>query len=726
MNRQILKAIDILKNRENLKLASEEDYSQEYSSSIEKIINLYIKDSAPHLLGRKIGFKLINKSADGYKAAADVLINLGNKVGHVIYIYDSGDLKVKNVLMLPDKDLYVPATPKWIERLSSSDDEFAKLIQSNEVHALSPDISPFKYSPNKRASLDEDSGNSFKNLLKTFVENDERCACLFVDLINKKADFVKFAVNRYGKDTIKKAIQNTKNYISRLHNHFKDEFSLEKKASLPEKIKFYKYQINGVYDDLDHEEKSKLLIRGYYIKDDRSKEEINLAKEVNIEKIAKRFGEPLWSGIYKIGDKYLLFLNNGSGMSEFVCDCTEPGPIRRKNLKVGVLSSSQTFNSAKNEVDISYDSFFVPDQDQEEAKNRLEKFLKNLKNFNKFVEEKRGRKKENSSLNESVAIAINPTTKEFIIFSYYNNKDSNTFLCGCLLYPHHKDVNVTLIPSSVTKLTVSKGHTDKLNTIKIAVPADWKVIELGSAAVSTNNITNNYKYLIDVRRLDEMVKESGFKIKNFDDTYFLNDKRYFNKSDVIKELVFNYNLSTSQAEHIVNTSSSKDKKYIVFNNQRQLVKKAQIPPTMPFAGPSANPMGQNVNMGVDYSGMGVGGGMGMSAGFPGQAMDPNMMTKMMSPQMQNTGLTDAYMVSSMLEHGGPELIRKYLKDVLKGNSNLAKIAMNLAWHKDELVEYYGEEEYGTLLDNINKLFNSIGEIYLKLQEKKVNLEHTLV
>lgn len=711
----------LVENR-NFKIADFDNVSKEYEDSISNLIHLYIKDSSPHLLQRVVGFKLINKSADGYKAIGDLVINLGKRLGHVLYVYDSGELKIKDLMLLPDKGLIVPATSEWVNKASSSDEDFINLVNSSDIQALSPDLSPFKYSPNKRASYISDE-DEIKDAIISLINECPKCCKAFIDLIDKKAEFIKFALNRYGKDTIKEAIKNYKKASFFGVEEFDSDNQLIK-SSPSYKIKFYKYNPtqNQYYDDLDSNEKAILKIKGYLIKDFRDEDELFTAKELNNEKIAEVITEPFYSGIYRVPEGFLMFLKNGSFLDEIMSKVTQKinkndlqdNLFKRRVSKMGVLAKSTSFNNPI--IDITYTrQFNVHQQNNEAAKSRLEKLIDDSKTILEYMRSSPIREKRSNKLNnesEHFIILINPHTKEFVPLKVSEKVKSNN-LCGCVPLPNYENACCSVVPSSAEAPFVIYN---KPNKCSISIPSFWKVIDLGTEwVIERNALTERYKGLV----AEQLSKTSSFETKYVDDTYILDNKIRFNDRFLfIKYLMTEKNLSEKQAEHIANSACNKPKLYVLFNKSNKAIeKKAQFPGMMPMAPPQAMPAAQPPQ-GMGSAGMG---------GYPAPGMmqpNPDQLNQMM--QTQQNQPVDTYLLSSMIEHGGHELIKKYLPYVLKGNSSIAKIALNLAWHKDELMNYYGEEEYETLLDSLNKTFFNVGELYLKLREKKMDIKEQLL
>ena len=129
----------------------------------------------------------------------------------------------------------------------------------------------------------------------------------------------------------------------------------------------------------------------------------------------------------------------------------------------------------------------------------------------------------------------------------------------------------------------------------------------------------------------------------------------------------------------------------------------------------------------------MGGGMPMDPAMMGggMPMDPAMMgPPEINPQfmdaaatLNDQGVFDAAAAASVLQ--SPELIEivsLYLPGLQKALDHLGRILLAISVKKQPLPQQLGEEEYSTLRKRIRRVFNTLGDIIIKL-DKQANAEH---
>jgi hypothetical protein len=680
-----------------------------------------LKDSAPYVLSNEIGFKVITRSEDGYKAIAAVAVSLGNKIGYIIFLFDSGDLKVKELLLIPSLDLVVPLTQEWVQHISSGvDDNFADLIKDTDINVASPDISPFKFSPVKRASWEEIdkalNDNSLIPEIKKLVK-EPAFGYSVINFIYKSADWIKFCRDRYGLDFIKDAAKSYieyKNRIDKKYNWIYEEPKIEKRSS---SLEIYKLEPNRTYPTLNSEQKSILLTRGFYINDKRPDSEIFTPKRINLEKAAATYYEPFKSGIYEEDDKYCLFLKNGRLFEPVCCCAGDSKKYRRfrKGIKLLIKGNSTKFTDPTVSILFNID-YKMNNPDSDLAEQTLNDFIDKLPTLEKYIKNNAGSSGDRRLNGKATCLLIiDPKSKEWILITL--DKVNKDFIKG-----HHEHHEIHIIPSSAEKAYLMDYGQE--NKFYFAVPKTYKVFKFNMD--HDNEIYNLFEGDYDAKaqmvtndNLDKLVeKGAAFKVSYVDQTYYLNKKAYSDYKDFVIDLVKDYNLRQNDAEMIAVKANFEPDYYVVLYNG-DLVKTAQLP-TMGAGMPMAAPTGQPAptpapGMGMDMYGAGVMPGQGQQM-MPDQQLTQTMNTE--QPQVKDTAI-----ISSMANSASTEqIVDKYLPTLLKAINALGRLLLNLNWHFDKLVERYGEQELSAIIDSARASFMRLGEIYLKLKEKSFSTE----
>ena len=122
-------------------------------------------------------------------------------------------------------------------------------------------------------------------------------------------------------------------------------------------------------------------------------------------------------------------------------------------------------------------------------------------------------------------------------------------------------------------------------------------------------------------------------------------------------------------------------------------------------------------------------GAQMDPSMMGGQMDPSMMGAQVNPQfmqdasaLNDQGVFDVAAAASVLQ--SPDLrdiVSSYLPDLQKSLDSLGRILLAVGVRKSHLVEQLGEEEYSSLRKKIKRVFNTLGDIVLKL-DKQNNID----
>lgn len=87
-------------------------------------------------------------------------------------------------------------------------------------------------------------------------------------------------------------------------------------------------------------------------------------------------------------------------------------------------------------------------------------------------------------------------------------------------------------------------------------------------------------------------------------------------------------------------------------------------------------------------------------------------------QMGSKELFDASTVSSVVSHAGlKRLISESYPHLLKSLKSLGDLLAHMAWNDEEWIERFGESDVGPIEDHTESVFNNLGKLVLKLQEK---------
>ena len=95
-------------------------------------------------------------------------------------------------------------------------------------------------------------------------------------------------------------------------------------------------------------------------------------------------------------------------------------------------------------------------------------------------------------------------------------------------------------------------------------------------------------------------------------------------------------------------------------------------------------------------------------------------------QAASTGqkeIFDTAMLGSLVKAvDSPALVDEYMGDMILGLDRIGRILFLLYWHPDEFAERYGREDLIELEDSLKTVFESMGDLVLKLKQSSIEPE----
>lgn len=111
---------------------------------------------------------------------------------------------------------------------------------------------------------------------------------------------------------------------------------------------------------------------------------------------------------------------------------------------------------------------------------------------------------------------------------------------------------------------------------------------------------------------------------------------------------------------------------------------------------------------------------------PEQPPGPDQGAMQVAQQAAQSGqkeVFDTAAIAAMLKAtGDDQLVDKHLGDLMKALNALGRILISLYWHGEEMRDRYGKSEIGELTDSVRNTFSNLGDVVLYLREKSVKPE----
>jgi len=451
-----------------------------FEKAFSNLVHAALKDRAPELIPYELGFQLLERSEDNTRAAGVMVFNINQQRIFLPVVFDSGELKGFDVLVLANQDLFVPLDSQWIDWIIQKNGTLTGSPAKPEGTFSVPQLEPYKTLPKKYAFI-----------LPKLVDKDPRCAeSLLKMVLSYPKAFEKYA-QVYGTKLFKTAMH-------RLLN--RPVLGKVKRIKGASRLSIYTPRSD--LTSLSPAEKSKVLTDGILIKDARtvtSKVLANFGENKSFQQVTS-------PGRYKVIDIQgklhdVLVLFKRKRLSDVLIY-----DIDTKRSRVTYSTSSTDFDNKQSYVAIK--NIIVAVSDHKDPLKELVKYLKD-----------NGTKVKNGDTLDKGSI---------IVTKYGNYIEDNTAIDGTYnIYTwespliEYRDKNI-FIPKESWKLKTSTNLTDRRSYAALGwMPADNSIVHafLAKYAARINIYSKGNEVLINSNKYDPidaliyLVKDLGIHEK---------------------------------------------------------------------------------------------------------------------------------------------------------------------------------------------------------------------
>jgi len=684
----------------------------------------YIKDKIPNLLKFMLGFEVTKKNDDGTQAVGLFRFQVSGRELYVPVFYKGGELKGADLLFDKDQDKFIPNKENWVDNLLNA--RPTELGGASDMGIGSPDMAALNagvdmsriYNPTMNTKLgmhDVGRGPSWTSLLDFIKVAGASTAVKFINTLATNPKLHKAATDFYG-DELYEAIDTA---IKSAAEVMETEDVVEPNAVVTID------SAKSVMDHLDDKERKALLEDGVaFAKVDETKARIPYKVETTMK-------TEVLDGPCVVD----VLMRSGQTEEVIALPAVIGNPnstvIISKNKKRPLMSAETSRVIAFAKEDAKGDDFAkffdsLPDcasakvDDNWEVKDR--KVYKNV-----FIT-------ENGQCTPPVALDLVIKNDDDITFNTYlylsnpNSVSTGDCVNHIVISKAHKRMqiidDIVYVPATA-KVYTQKVDNDKAPPSAYDVEGDRLPIELGDQRILEGRI----------RGLYDKVKVShsilGYSVN-------VNDKRLVtnvNKTSALIALVKQANIAPSYARSMlpqINVSSEFKFKKQAAGFDPGTVFAPPMPPVPTGMNPILGvqeqyPQSQTMNAMIPPSNQNVQNqtimdsltGMNQS-----QALDPTAVESIM--QAAQTGQRDVFDVSTigeLLNKADIDTpIEKFMVDLNMGLDRLGRLYFLMLYHGDKFAERYSQDDLPSLEESIRDTFINLGEIILKLKERKIEAD----
>lgn len=743
-----------------------------FEQAFSNLAHAYLQDKAPGLLDHEIGFQLLDRNAENTKAVGIFAFKIGSLWLYAPMFFLNGDLKGHELLYLKNQDMFVPMKENWINYLiNRKPSVLGEGIARNlsQFGQRQPDFTQMSRSPAKfgsaKPTLKEMMTAVLPTLAKTATLNTAKA---FEDL-GRALDLEKFlkeaklhtidflvkscqsapalaeAFNEFhGMEIIKEAIAAAKarDKATKIASVLSESPEKPVAAKTLKIISHDTTVQTSAPHEITEEEQEKLLRDGLLILDQRDRDNVSVAYNIQAE---KKFFNPTESGLYEI--------------------LVKPGEIERCYVAVHPMGAARRSDFVTVVRIDGRKEWINTRADHVWALARVEG-----DEFDSWYD---GLPEANSISGDARYMAINKrgdTTVPFRKIREYGSdefgatayevhmEDHSKFpprgsISGCcyldpLNYDKYRDgVRVHLngkkgsslrasmgdvfVPEGYKLLKVSKGEDDVENAEEAGQSAcgcgesDPPALQPGTMLDVQNALMNKTAAL--------HVRHNGTEIE-------INNGAKMSEKAALVNLVQVHGLREVAAREIIKRASAAKKyecriKYAEPYGSPMMINDAPGSPSIPepvYGGENIMSTRVPTQLGIDI-GVPVPGMSAMrtdrSIYNPNTMYDQTPMDKMQDSELQRImaaaqsgqrEVFDTAMIGSMLRAVRDDsMVERYMGDLTKGLDKLGRILFMFYWHGDKFAERYGKADMPELEDALRNAFEMLGDVILFLKQKTI-------
>ena len=709
-----------MKQNTKIKLADDVTFEQNFF----QIAFAYIRDKIPNLLDYMLGFEVVNKNDDGTNAIGLFKFAVNGKELFVPVFYKNGELKGADLLYNQNQNQFIPNRENWVDSLlNSRPEELGMPSQMSRGDVLTgmqsgADLSKI-YNPTRNTKLGMDGmtdlSSDFDWPLTSFLKTAScNIAAMYSRTLMRYPELHKVAFEIYGEDL----------YDS-LSNCKAAENILLDTETVPAVEVIDAHAPQSVLDSISDADKKELIEEGVVLKDNRT-------SDVRIP--------------YRLETSLVVNACHCAGVYDVLM---KGGKLQKAAIVPSVVigSPSYDYSSPFGIESSKVKQIFIPMDDGKVASkvDSSEVFAMGTsissEDYSKFVDglaaassaktfTSSGSYDPNRKVSHNVFVEADGSQAEgpYLLKDAVKNGDTTTYtVCGgCYscdkvvvsnMYRRMKCIDRTLYVPSTAKV-----HTFSAKEYGHSKP------DLGDA----RDIDARIKGLCDVVKVSK--DRSGFRV-------LLNDRlicKEASKRDAYISLVAGLGLSIQDAKAGIKSAASLESEPLYFKKQAQpffdpgMMSTPQIPPV---------PMGMNPDLGVmeQYPQADV---MSATQNLPGNVLNQRIMDEisgmgqtqpaldqaavdqiMQAAQTGDRNVFDVANISELINRGDIDVpLDQYMPDLQSAMDRLGRIYFLMMFHADKFADRFSQEDLPSLEETVRDTFLSIGELILKLKERKIEAD----
>jgi hypothetical protein len=721
-----------------LKFADGPGNDLEFEEAFANLAFAYMRDKAPGLLDFMLGFQLIERDDENYRAVGVFGFKVGSQMLYAPVFYVKGKMKGNELLYLADQDMLVPRSEKWINYIVNRKpmvlgDRVTR--NARELGVKQPDLSRLREPPSKTASAYPEwlrpgiAGLARKlltmpnqrSLLGDFLKvagmNSTgrlvKTAMVYPQFAQALKDFGRLPEIAEAIAIQKQKMQKQGSVMSMLRQPQPTPYVGSVLAKLqqpaPRKtasVKVLEYRFAGELDapaakDLSEDAKEKLLRDSFLVVDNRKDDEVSKAYRVQT---TQTLSSPTETGIYDV------FLQSGQfAKSLVVHQPVVPGgkPVECVVIRLEASTDGRhpTFTEKVSDVLIGkqyttaeWKSWFngLPGSIESSKKNRYVAITPNGRSTGIF--------KINAKSPDADSYSVD--------FEYF---------CGC---SGSYDTMLNLKRPAGTRLRAMANAVyvpEDAKFFKVRGPSEWESDTSGPETSGDSAFRAGA-----IEDLDFALSEKTASLKIYCDgsEAIINGGQRTSAKTALFSLIRDHGFREDTAASLLKLADARptntDTFRVKYANPYGLQGQGASPEIPePLTGPS--PFGDSQYT-SQYSQEQLQPVQGMQMAEPGDynQLDPQAVQQVM--QAAESGGGEAFDVSAinqLLDTNEDRTISEGMGRLMGGMDELGRQLLQVYWRPDQYAEKYGKAALPKLEDAMQQTFEKMGTIVLQLKQQQV-------
>ena len=742
-----------------------------FEQAFSNLAHAYLQDKAPGLLEHEIGFQLLDRNAENTKAVGIFAFKIGSLWLYAPMFFLNGDLKGHELLYLKNQDMFVPMKENWINYLINRKPSVLGSgieRQMAQYGQRQPDFTQMSRSPAKFGSAQPTLKEMMTAVLPTLAKTATLNTAAAISELGRSLDLQKFLKEArlqtinflvkscqnspelaaafdefHGLDIIKEAVAAAK---TREHNA-KIASVLSEAPETPAAVKTLRIiSIDATLQtaaphEITEEEQEKLLNDGLLILDQRDRDNVSVAYNIQAE---KKFFNPTESGLYEILVKpgeiercYVAVYPMGAcKRSDFVTVVRLDGRKEWINTRADHVWAMAKVEGE--EFDSWYDA--LPEANSISGDARYMAISKRgdttvpFRKIREYGSDEFGTSAYEVHMEDHSKL---PPRGSISGCCYHDPLNYDKYRDGVRIHLNGKkgsslraSMGDVFVPEGYKLLKVSKGEDDAESAelgqgMCGCGQSDPPPLQPGTMLDVQNQLMNKTAALVLTHNGSEVEINSGER---------LSEKK------ALVELVQTHGLRENSARELLKRAAATKRyecriKYANPYGAPMMINDAPGAPAMPepvYGGENIMatrvPTQLGIDMGVPVPGMSA---MRTDRSIynPNTMYDQTPMDKMQDSELQRIlaaaqsgqrEVFDTAMVGSMLRAVRDDsMVERYMGDLMKGLDKLGRILFMFYWHGDKFAERYGKSDMPELEDALRNAFEMLGDVILFLKQKTI-------